>query len=251
MKIDCTRPATVGIVSMGSMGAAYGQILKDLGHEVIWASEGRTYDEYSLETHKRAEPFEDVGSLQAMGDRADVVLCVIRDNPPSSNSYRDGYLNMGAATIAGKVCKYSSFKGHYVDANTKTQEENEQIKGVVEAGGATYVEGVIIGHPPVSVGSNRMYVHSDNLGAECVASLFEINDIGQRKCLVKAIEGSPSLLKLTFTAWNSAVLAASILARRTTRMEGIEEEFLYEVTEGFPFNPRHEDGSRKGLFGGW
>tara|TARA_B100001996_G_scaffold380101_1_gene366951 strand:- start:359 stop:1069 length:711 start_codon:yes stop_codon:yes gene_type:complete len=236
MKVECTRPATVGIVSMGSMGAAYGQILKDLGHEVIWASEGRTYDDYSLETHRRAEPFEDVGSLQAMGDRADVVLCVMRGD---------------SATVAGKVCKYSSFKGHYVDANTKTEEECENIKAIVEAGGATYVDGCIIGHPPVHVGSNRMYVHSDNLGAECFVSLFEIDDVGQRKCLVRAIAGSPSLLKLAYTTYSSAVLAASILARRTTRMEGIEEEFLYEATEGFPFNPRNEDGSRRGLFGGW
>ena len=55
----------VGLLHPGEMGSALGEALRDNGHDVIWASEGR-----SDATRARAAPFRDVQSVPALADEA-------------------------------------------------------------------------------------------------------------------------------------------------------------------------------------
>ena len=51
----------VGLLHPGEMGAAIGDALRAGGHDVIWASEGRSED-----TRARATGLRDVGMLDAL-----------------------------------------------------------------------------------------------------------------------------------------------------------------------------------------
>ena len=51
----------VGLLHPGEMGAAIGDALRAGGHDVIWASEGRSED-----TRARATGLRDVGTLDAL-----------------------------------------------------------------------------------------------------------------------------------------------------------------------------------------
>ena len=65
--------ATVGLLHPGEMGAALGQVLRDRGHEVLWASSGR-----SEATSKRAAAagLSDVLSVETLVERSEVILSV-------------------------------------------------------------------------------------------------------------------------------------------------------------------------------
>ena len=52
----------VGLLHPGEMGSALGRALVDAGHEVVWASAGR-----SEATRERAARFRDAGSVEAAG----------------------------------------------------------------------------------------------------------------------------------------------------------------------------------------
>ena len=61
----------VGLLHPGEMGAAIGTALRTAGHDVLWASEGR-----SEATRERAREFTDAGSLAAVVAGSDVVISV-------------------------------------------------------------------------------------------------------------------------------------------------------------------------------
>src|SRR6266545_4800802 len=92
--------ATVGLLHPGEMGAALGSALRGRGHEVLWASTGR-----SESTSRRADDAAliDVGSESVLAERSDVLLSVC---PPHA-----------AGEVASKVSDaFGLFKGTPVDA---------------------------------------------------------------------------------------------------------------------------------------
>ena len=63
----------VGLLHPGEMGAAIGAVLRDRGHDVFWASRGR-----SGATAERAEQagLMDAGDVEELSRRCDVVISV-------------------------------------------------------------------------------------------------------------------------------------------------------------------------------
>ena len=121
------------------MGAAVGQCLADGGHRCS----GRRKDA----ARRRAARAEAAGLTAADGlaelvRRADVILSVC---PPHAA------LGRGAWQVAG-------FGGVYVDANAISPGTAREVAAIVEGGGATYVDGGIIGTPPVAPGFIRLYL---------------------------------------------------------------------------------------------
>ena len=128
------RVQTVGILHPGAMGSSIGAAAKANSRLVIWASEGRSLT--SAERAHRAG-LTDVGSLQELVGRCELIVSVC---PPAAA----GDL---AVAVAG-----AGFSGLYLDANAISPENSLRISRAIEAGGARFVDGGIVGPPacPVS-----------------------------------------------------------------------------------------------------
>ena len=107
---------------------------------MLWASEGRGDD-----TRRRATGagLEDVKTVAALVGKSDVVLAVC---PPHA-----------ALDVARAVAGHA-FRGLYVDGNAVAPTTSRSIAKIVEAAGATYVDGGIIGPPPDKPGTTRLYL---------------------------------------------------------------------------------------------
>src|SRR4051794_39964888 len=129
---------TVGVLHPGEMGAALGARLRERGHDVAWAGEGR-----SAATRARAEAagLHDAGALDAVLAGSDVVVSVC---PPHA-----------ALDVARAVAGYG---GVFVDANAVAPATAAAIGRLVEDGGARFVDGGIVGPPPQRAGTTRLYL---------------------------------------------------------------------------------------------
>src|SRR5437879_375424 len=147
------RCVVIGLIQPGEMGAAVGGLLTRRGHEVVWVSAGR-----SSETARRAETagLTDLGSVDALAARSEVILSVC---PPH------------AALDVARTVSGAGFRGLYVDANAVSPDTTRAVGAAVEAAGASFVDGGIIGPPPQEMGSTRLYL--SGAAAGLVAHLFE------------------------------------------------------------------------------
>ena len=110
-----------------------------------------------------------------------------------------------------------------MDANAVSPETSELIGRTVTAGGARYVDGGIIGPPPGTVGTTRLYLAGD--GGE-VASLFAGSPLD-----VVGLPGAPpaaSALKMTYAAWTKTRVALLVSIRRTAAALGVEDDLANE-----------------------
>ncbi len=137
--------ASVGLLHPGAMGEAMGAALVGNGHEVLWASTGR-----SDATRARAAgaALTDVVTLDALAARSNVVISIC---PPEH------------AARVGRDVRDAGFDGLFVDANTIAPETVKQI--------APTVDGGVIGPPPRTRGTTRLYLSGPRAGE--VQQLFD------------------------------------------------------------------------------
>ncbi|HEX4831543.1 MAG TPA: DUF1932 domain-containing protein [Trebonia sp.] len=197
--------ATIGLLHPGDMGAAVGGCLVQVGHTVLWDPDGR-----SRATTGRAlgAGLEGAG-LNAVLGRSSVIFSVC---PPHAA------LDV-ARQVAGR-----GFGGIYVDANAIAVATARQVAAIVEQGGATYVDGGIVGPPPENAGHTRLYL-SGKLAPE-VQALF------RRSALEARIADGPlfaaSATKMAFAAWTKGTSALLLAVRALARAEGVERTLLAE-----------------------
>ena len=132
---------TIGLLHPGEMGAAVGQCLAAAGHQVLWVPEGRS--PASAARAGAAGLTAADGGLAELAGRADVIVSVC---PPH------------AALGRGPGGGGTGFGGVYLDANAVAPATAREVAAIVEAGGASYVDGGIIGTPPVAPGFIRLYL---------------------------------------------------------------------------------------------
>ena len=137
----------VGLLHPGEMGAAVGALLVARGHEVLWASEGRSD---ATAARARAAGLTDAGSVAALADRSAVVLSVC---PPHAA------LEVAAA-LAG-------FEGTFVDANAIAP---ATARAAAELVGDAFVDGGIVGPPPREPGDARLFLSGARAGE--IAAVF-------------------------------------------------------------------------------
>jgi len=208
---------TVALLHPGEMGVAVGACLAERGLRIVWVSAGR-----SAATRRRAEAagFEDLGSLERALAAADVVLSVC---PPH-----------GALELAREVFR-AGFRGAYVDANAIAPESARDVGRAVEAAGAAFVDGGIIGPPPGT--STRLYL-SGARAAE-IAAMFA----GSRlpATVLDGAAGAASALKACYAAWTKGATALLAAIRTLARHEGVEETLLAEWKLSQPELPRRSE----------
>ncbi|MCZ6892560.1 MAG: DUF1932 domain-containing protein [Gammaproteobacteria bacterium] len=199
-----TRP--IALLHPGEMGAAIGACAHAAGYPVGWVAEGR-----SDATRNRAHKAE-LKTFPTLGDLIGNTDIVISICPPSV-----------ADRTASEVAKFG-FKGIYLDANAISPRSAEAVAGIVEAGGASYVDGGIIGPPPYADGTTRLYL-SGARAAETAAyfagSKLEAIDIGGHRTAASA-------LKMCYAAWTKGSSALLLAVRALARAEGVEDALCEE-----------------------
>lgn len=191
--------SAIGLLHPGEMGSALGAALLENGHDVLWASNGRSED-----TRRRASGFRDVGSAAEVAQLADMILSVC---PP--HAARDV-----AASVEG-------FDGIYVDANAISPATAREIGGV---------DGGIIGPPPRSGATTRLYLSGHD--AELVAGLFAGTAVEPR--VLSDEVGSASALKMAFAAWSKGTAAMLLTVARLAETHGVDEQLFREWREWHP-----------------
>ena len=222
---------TIGLLHPGEMGAAVGQCLAGAGHRVLWVPDGRSS---ATAARAAAAGLTGVGGgLAELVRRAEVIMSV---SPPHA-----------ALDIARQV---AGFGGVYVDANAISPATAREVAGIIETGGANYVDGGIIGTPPVMPGFIRLYLSGPKAGD--VRALFDGSLVDARLVdheLRAGAEagvgaeagagagvgaggaggiGAASAVKMAYASWTKGTAALLLAARALARAEGVEDVLLAE-----------------------
>jgi 3-hydroxyisobutyrate dehydrogenase-like beta-hydroxyacid dehydrogenase len=210
---------TVGLLHPGEMGAMVGLTLRAGGTRVLWASEGR-----SASSRARAEEvgLADAGTLAALVAASTVILSVV---PPH------GALGLARAVAA------AGFRGVYVDANAVAPATAREVGRVLEAVGARFVDGGIIGPAGRRPGTTRLYLSGP--GASDVARLFGAGPI--EAIALDAPVGAASALKMAYAGWNKGSQALLAAVRAYARAEDVEDALLAEWKISMPDLPARSD----------
>ncbi len=214
----------LGLLHPGEMGAAIGAVLGDRGHDVLWASRGR-----SGATAERAEQagLVDAGDVEELCRLCDVLISVC---PPHA-----------AIDVARSA---AGFAGTYVDANAVSPKTSREIGSLLDR----FVDGGIIGPPPRESGITRLYLAGAD--ARQIADLFSGTIVDAR--VVSDEPGAASALKMSYASWTKGSSALLLAARALAQAEGVEEALLEEWHLSLPdLAERSVAASRSALRKGW
>jgi 3-hydroxyisobutyrate dehydrogenase-like beta-hydroxyacid dehydrogenase len=216
--------ATIGLLNPGEMGSMVGAAVRSTGARVLWAGEGR-----SAATRKRAADagLEDAGSVASVVKASEVILSVC---PPHA-----------AVDVATQVAALR-FAGTYVDGNAVSPATAREIGGIVEKGGAAFVDGGIIGPPPVKPGSTRFYV--SGTGADRIAALLTAGPL--QAIVVPGGSGAASAVKMAYASWTKGSAALLLAVCAMASAEGVEDSLVAEWKISQPDLSARAEGAAKG-----
>jgi len=214
---------TVGLLNPGDMGSKVGAAVRSAGSRVLWAGEGRSAD-----TRKRAVEggLEDVGSVAALVRASDVILSVC---PPH------------AAVDVAKEVAGLRFAGTFVDGNAVSPATAREIGGVVEKGGASFVDGGIIGPPPVRPGTTRFYV--SGTASERISALLNAGPL--QAIVVPGGPGAASAVKMAYASWTKGSAALLLAVCAMASAEGVEDSLQREWKISQTELPSRAEGAAK------
>lgn len=214
---------TIGILHPGDMGSVVGACAVAAGARVLWASDGR-----SAGSRERAAAagLEDARTVAAVVAGSDVIVSVC---PPHAaiDVARD---------VAGR-----RFAGLFVDANAVAPVTAREIGAIVEAGGATFVDGGLIGPPPRNAGSTRLYLSGRE--AKRAAALFESSAL--EAIAIGDGPGAASALKMTYAAYTKGSSALLMAIRALAASEGVDDALLAEWRRSQPDLPKRSEAAAR------
>jgi 3-hydroxyisobutyrate dehydrogenase-like beta-hydroxyacid dehydrogenase len=198
---------TIALLHPGEMGAALGACLVSRGLRVVWVSQDR-----SAATRKRAGAagLEECETLDRALAAAEIVLSVC---PPH-----------GALDLARAVAARKNFRGIFVDANAVAPATAREIARVIEAAGASFVDGGIIGPPPSAPGRTRLYLSGS--AREKIAALFASTHV--QAMALDGDVGAASALKMAYAAWTKGSTALVAAIRALAQSEGVDANLIAE-----------------------
>ena len=224
------KAPTIGLLHPGEMGSMVGAAARANGLRVLWASDGRGSQ---TATRAAAAGLEDVKTLAPLAASSQIILSVC---PPH------------AAIDLARLVMGKSFTGIYVDANAVSPATGREIARIVTGGGATFVDGGIIGPPPRNRGTTRMYLSGAEAGR--VARLFVEGALE-----VIAIEGGPgaaSALKMAYAAYTKGTSALLMGIRALAAQAGVDKPLQEEWARSQPgVGQRSESAARDNARKAW
>jgi 3-hydroxyisobutyrate dehydrogenase-like beta-hydroxyacid dehydrogenase len=231
---------TVGLLHPGEMGAAVGACLTRHGLPVLWASAGRSP---ASAARAASAGLRDAGTAADLAGEAGVILSIC---PPHA-----------ALAVARSVTgtpgpahppRPRGFAGVYVDANAVSPATAGEVARIIEASGASYVDGGIIGPPPGAAGETRLYLSGPRAGQ--VSDLFAGTALDPQ--VISDRPGHASALKMAYAAWTKGTAALILAVRALARAEGVEEALLAEWAQSQPaLAARSHTAARSAAGKGW
>ncbi|MCY3780724.1 MAG: DUF1932 domain-containing protein [Chloroflexi bacterium] len=182
--------SSVGIINPGAMGSSIAASARAAGHDLYWASAGR-----SDATKQRAaeQGLLEVETFAELCAACRFILCVC---PPHA-----------AEAVACSVID-AGFSGLYCDGNAIAPQKAGAIGELMQAANIDFVDGSIIGPPAWKAGTTRFYL--SGASADQVAALFDDSVTDAR--VIGSEIGQASALKMVFAALTkgSAALLSAI-----------------------------------------
>jgi 3-hydroxyisobutyrate dehydrogenase-like beta-hydroxyacid dehydrogenase len=201
------------------MGAAVGKCLTNGGHTVLWASEGRSA---ATADRAKAAGLDDAGTVASVARDAEMILSVC---PPHA-----------ATDVAWAV---HGFRGLYVDANAISPGTAREVAQMITDSGGRYVDGGIIGRPPVKPGTTRLYLSGPDAGQ--VQAVFAGTDLDAR--IAGTTLTAASAVKMAYGAWTKGTAALILAIREFAREAGVEDTLLAEWALSQASLEKRSDGS--------
>jgi 3-hydroxyisobutyrate dehydrogenase-like beta-hydroxyacid dehydrogenase len=194
------------------MGVSVAASAKAGGHDVCWASEGR-----SPQTYERAAG-ADLRDVRGLAQLCATCSTLISVCPPHA-----------AEEVAAQVLEHG-FRGLYVDANAISPQRVVQIGERMAEAGVSFVDGGIIGGPAWEPGRTWLYLSGP--GAERVAALFaegplEAEVIGEEA-------GKASALKMCYASWTKGTTALLCAILATADSMGVWPELQRQWDRNWP-----------------
>ena len=214
---------TIGILHPGDMGSVVGACAVAAGARVLWASEGRSP---GSRERAAAAGLEDARTVAAVVAASDVIVSVC---PPHAAIEV-------ARDVAGR-----RFAGLFVDANAVAPGTAREIGAIVEADGATFVDGGLIGPPPRNAGSTRLYLSGRE--AKRAAALFESSAL--EAIAIGDGPGAASALKMTYAAYTKGSSALLMAIRALAASEGVDDALLAEWRRSQPDLPKRSEAAAR------
>lgn len=196
----------VGLLHPGAMGVTIGAAALVDGSPVGWASDGRSE---ATRARATAHPFEDLKSVEALVAWSDVILSVC---PPHA-----------ALELARSVAD-AGFSGIYVDANAVSPATARAVQAVVEAAGASFVDGGIIGPPAEKAGTTRLYLSGSQ--ASQIALCFDRSPL--HAIAIGEQAGAASALKMCYAAYTKGSSALLLAICALANAEGVDDALRQE-----------------------
>lgn len=195
----------IGFLHPGAMGSA---MAAALDVPTYWAGEGR-----SDATRSRAEQagMTEVATLAELVPACDVIVSVCP--PHAALDVADAVVGLG-------------FSGLYVDANAVAPGTARTISERFEG----FVDGGVIGPPPVQPGTTRLYVSGGRSAA--IADIWAGTNLDVR--VVDDRPGSASAVKAAFASWTKGTAALLVAIRAFADAEGVTEDILGEWETSMP-----------------
>lgn len=209
------QPQRIGIIHPGQMGSVVAASMQSGGHEIYWASEGR-----SRQTRERASDLRliDAITISRLGHICSMIVSVC---PPEF-----------ADDVADQVLQ-CSFRGLFVDANAISPERVRRMSG--RMGGITFVDACIIGPATRNPGQTWIYFSGEN--APEAAGFFGPGPL--QATIIYGDIGAASALKMCFAAYSKGASALLCAALAAAEQLGVREllEKQWTLAGGAAANP--------------
>jgi 3-hydroxyisobutyrate dehydrogenase-like beta-hydroxyacid dehydrogenase len=204
------KSRTIGILHPGEMGASIAAAAKLSGHAVYWVSEGR-----SAQSQARAEEqgLLDAHTLAELCATCSILISVC---PPYA-----------AEDLAGQVMGHN-FQGLYLDANAIAPQRALRIGQTLEAKGANFVDGGIIGGPAWEPGKTLLHLSGDC--AEVVAACFSASPLVTN--ILGPEPGKASALKMCYAAYTKGTTALLCAILATAETLDVREALCEQWSKG-------------------
>jgi 3-hydroxyisobutyrate dehydrogenase-like beta-hydroxyacid dehydrogenase len=200
----------LGILHPGQMGISVAASAKNSGCTVYWAGAGR-----SAQSHARAEQqgLRDAGSVAALCRVCEIIVSVC---PPHAAE------EVAAAVMA------QDFRGIFVDANAISPQRARGIAAQIEKGGATFVDGGIVGGPAWKPRTTWLYLSGE--AATEVAAAFAAGPLGTE--IIGSEIGKASALKMCYAALTKGTTALLTATFGAAAQLGVLDELMAEWGRG-------------------
>ncbi len=206
----------VGLLSPGDMGHRVAMVLKDHGLEVLTCLEGRSARTRGLAQAAGVRP---VDNHQQLVQEVDLILSILVPSEAED----------AAATVC-QALQITRARTLYVDCNAIAPSTALRIEQLVRKAGGRFVDGGIIGPPPLRRGTTRFYISGPD-----AAEVERLSSYGLEVRVLGSAVGQASGFKMTYAGLSKgfAALAIGILvaARRLDLYEPLIEELRLSQPE--------------------